>query len=122
MLCIVIDMILVCMSDSKTGLREILAKNLKKHRKILGFSQEKLAEMANLSWQTINSIECQRTWVSDKTLEGLADALKIDTFQLLLPLEDEPQKPLNHSEAVKKLLRIKRAFDDSFNEIVNSTK
>ncbi|MCL2804897.1 MAG: helix-turn-helix domain-containing protein [Treponema sp.] len=110
------------MKSKKTALRWILASNLKKHRKMLGLSQEKLAELADLSWQTINSIECHRTWVSDNTLESLADALKIDTFQLLLPLENTIQKPITPNEAVKKMVKIKRAFDDSFNEIVNLIK
>jgi len=110
------------MKGKKPGLRKILAVNLKKQRKMLGLSQEKLAEMAGLSWQTVNSIECLRTWVSDKTLESLADALKIESFQLLLPTEDTPQKAINSNEAVKKLVKIKRSFDDSFNEIVNLIK
>jgi len=107
------------MQGNISALRDILATNLKKHRKKLGFSQEKLAEMTNLSWQTINSIECHRTWVSDKTLESLADALKIDAFHLLLPIVDASPKALNPDDAVKKLVKIKRSFDDSFNEIVN---
>jgi len=110
------------MKEKKPNLRLILAANLKKHRKMLNLSQEKLAEIANLSWQTVNSIECHRTWVSDKTLESLADALKIDTYQLLLPVIDIEPKTINHTEAVKKLVKIKRVFDDSFNEIVNVIK
>ena len=100
----------------------ILAANLKKHRKILGLSQEKLAEMSKISWQTVNSIECHRTWVSDNTLENIANALKIDTYQLLLPIVDIEPKTIDHVEAIKKLLNIKRAFDDSFNDIVNLIK
>jgi transcriptional regulator with XRE-family HTH domain len=107
------------MKGKKTDLKLILAVNLKEQRKMLGLSQEKLAEMANLSWQTVNSIECQRTWVSDKTLKNLADALKIDSFQLLLPDENTMLKSINSDEAIKKLIKIKRSFDDSFNEIVN---
>jgi transcriptional regulator with XRE-family HTH domain len=110
------------MTGKKPTLRGILAANLKKHRKMLGLSQEKLAEMADLSWQTVNSIECHRTWVSEKTLENLADALKIDTFQLLLPIIDTTPKAINSGEKIKKLVKIKRAFDDSFNEIVNLIK
>jgi len=107
------------MKGEKPVLRRILAINLKEHRKTLGLSQEKLAEMAGLSWQTINSIECHRTWVSDKTLENLADALKIDTFQLLLPVEEISKKAISPEEAMKKLVKIKRTYDDSFNEIIN---
>jgi DNA-binding XRE family transcriptional regulator len=110
------------MNGKKSALRRILAVNLKEHRKTLGLSQEKLAEMADISWQTVNSIECHRTWVSDKTLESLADALKINSFQLLLPIESISPKAINADEAVKRLVKMKRAFDDSFNEVVNSIR
>jgi transcriptional regulator with XRE-family HTH domain len=110
------------MEAKKPDLRRILAANLKEHRKILGLSQEKLAEMADLSWQTVNSIECQRTWVSDKTLENLAEALKIETFQLLLPMENAQPPVISPAEALRKLNKVKRAFDDSFNEILNSVE
>ena len=110
------------MKEKITELRRILAKNLKEHRKTLGLSQEKLAEMANISWQTVNSIECHRTWVSDMTLENLADALKIETYQLLLPMDITIKKPISPEEALKKLMKIKRTYDDSFNEIVNLSK
>ena len=107
------------MQGNKSALRAILAANLKKHRKTLGLSQEKLAEMTNLSWQTINSIECHRTWVSDKTLESLADALRIDAYHLLLPIADTAPAAMSPNDAVKRLVKIKRSFDDSFSEIVN---
>jgi len=110
------------MEEKETELRRILAGNLKRHRKILGLSQEKLAEMASISWQTVNSIECHRTWVSDMTLQNLADALKIETFQLLLPMESTLKKPISTDEALKKLIKIKRIYDDSFDEIVNLTE
>ena len=110
------------MDGKKPVLRRILAINLKKHRKKLGISQEKLAELAGISWQTVNSIECHRTWVSDKTLEGIANALKIESFQLLLPDENDNPKPISSAEAVKKLVKLKRAFDDSFSEIVSLTE
>ena len=110
------------MKAKKSKLSRFLAANLKTQRNMLGLSQEKLAEMAGLSWQPVNSIECQRTWVSDKTLESLAEALKIDAFQLILPVETDPLPAVSPSEALRKLNKIKRIFDDSFNEILNSVK
>jgi len=89
---------------------------------MLGLSQEKLAEMTNLSWQTINSIECHRTWVSDKTLESLADALDIDSYQLLLPIEDTIPKSVSSNDAIKELVKIRKTFDDLFDDIVNLTR
>jgi transcriptional regulator with XRE-family HTH domain len=56
----------------------------------LGVSQEKLAEMAGLSWQTINSLECRRTWAGDGTLEALARVFNIESFQLLMPPKPGP--------------------------------
>jgi transcriptional regulator with XRE-family HTH domain len=51
----------------------------------LGISQEKLAELADVSAKMINCIEGCRTWVSDKTLVKLARVLRVDVFQLLVP-------------------------------------
>jgi transcriptional regulator with XRE-family HTH domain len=110
------------MKEKKPELRYILAANLKKQRNLLGLSQEKLAEMAGLSWQTVNSIECMRTWVSNKTLESLADVLKIEPYQLLLPVKNPNPPDLSPEEALRKLNKAKRAFDDTFNEILNSVK
>jgi len=65
--------------------KKLLALNIKKLRKEWGFSQEKLAEAASLSTQSISDIEGCRTWVSDKSLERLAEAFKVDVFQLFTP-------------------------------------
>ena len=99
------------------NLRQILAANIKEQRRILGISQEKLAEMAGLSWQTVNSIECQRTWVSDKTLDALATVFKIETFQLLMPIETRAAISLNSTKALRKLAKAKKDYDDAFVEI-----
>jgi len=70
---------------SRTQTKERLALNIKTLRKKCGFSQEKLAEVTDLSAQSISDIEGCRTWVSDKTLEKLAKALEVDIFLLFLP-------------------------------------
>ena len=66
-------------------LRKILSINIKKHREKLGLSQEKLAENAKISTMMIKDIEGCRTWVSDKTLISLSNALKTDIYRLLMP-------------------------------------
>jgi transcriptional regulator with XRE-family HTH domain len=66
-------------------LRAILSSNMRKQRKNLRISQEKLAEMAGVSTQTINDIECCRSWVSDRTIVNLAEVLGVDVFQLFMP-------------------------------------
>ena len=105
------------MDKKGQDLRQILAENIKEQRKILGISQEKLAEMAGLSWQTVNSIECQRTWVSDNTLKALASVFRIETFQLLMPYETRAALSLNSTEALRKLAEAKKDYDSIFTEI-----
>jgi transcriptional regulator with XRE-family HTH domain len=65
--------------------RELLAANIKARRKKLGFTQEKLAELVDVSYQMIHDIEGCRTWVSDKTLQSLSAALEVDIHELLCP-------------------------------------
>jgi transcriptional regulator with XRE-family HTH domain len=55
----------------------------------MNISQEELAELANVSIQTVKFIEGRRTWVSDTMLAKLAQALKVKSFQLLIPAKPE---------------------------------
>jgi len=73
------------MKEKPEEIRLILARNIKKRREILGLSQEKLAESADLSVQTINTLEGCRMWVSDKSITRLAKALNVEVFQLFVP-------------------------------------
>jgi transcriptional regulator with XRE-family HTH domain len=73
------------MKEKPEKIRQILAQNIKKRRESLGMTQEELAETANLSLQTINTIEGCRMWISDKSITRLAKALNIEIFQLFMP-------------------------------------
>jgi transcriptional regulator with XRE-family HTH domain len=87
------------MKDKPTNTRKILSSNLKKHREKLGLSQEKLAENAGISTMMVKDIEGCRTWISDKTLESLAAALKTDIYRLLMPdtaYEEEINKTIKN--------------------------
>jgi transcriptional regulator with XRE-family HTH domain len=82
----------------------LLAANIKAGRRKLGLSQEKLAELAGLSTQTISDIEGCRTWVSDKTLLKLSEVLNVEIFQLLVPAdEDEKKAALYLPQRIRKL-------------------
>ena len=84
--------------------RKRLSANIKAGRKQLGYTQEKIAEITNLSAQTISDIEGCRTWVSEKTLFKLAEALKVDISQLLAP-SSEKKEPDSFTKQQVKLLR-----------------
>jgi len=79
-----------------TDIRELLAQNIKKFRKLKGFSQENLAERAKTSLTHIGMIETGKKFPSVKMLEQIADALGIDTPELFnsgsvvfLPYQDK---------------------------------
>lgn len=82
-------------------LREYLSLNLKKYRKIKGWSQFELAEKAEISEQTVNSIEGLRLWPSDKTLAKLANVLEVEMYRLFVPqtlaMQSETISELKHA-------------------------
>jgi len=102
-------------------IRKILSNNIKKYRGVLHYSQEKLAEKAGLSGQTLNDIEGCRRWVSSKTLSKLAKTLHVSEYQLLLP-EKESQSPSDSS--LKSLIalqkKVKLSIDTQFEEAIET--
>ena len=100
------------MIESKAQAKELLALNMKILRKKCCFSQEKLAEAANLSSQTISDIEGCRTWVSDKTLERLAMVFNVSIFELFVPPNgDNPEAYLHN-----RLMKLRNAMKDDIDK------
>ncbi len=62
-----------------------LGKNIRKYRKLKGYTQEKLAEKTNLSNSYISDIECGKINVPTLTLYEISLALDIDIHKLFLP-------------------------------------
>ena len=61
----------------------IVGSNIKKYRKMLNFSQEKLADDTGLHRTYIGSVERGERNISILNLEKIASALKIEPSQLL---------------------------------------
>jgi len=79
-------------------LRVFLSANIKARREALNISQERLAELADVSVQMIRRIEGRRTWVSDKMLNNLAGVLGVSAFQLLVP-SNEAVSSINSADS-----------------------
>lgn len=60
-----------------------IKENIKKYRKALGFSQEKLSEIANISPDYISLIERGKRVPSIKRLCLIAKALGVEPYELL---------------------------------------
>ena len=102
------------MKENLEPIRKTLAVNIKKYRKILGYSQEKLAEKSRLSAQTLNDIEGCRRWVSAATISKLARALHIAEYQLLIP-ENEGSAGKTIKSSLKSLI----SLQDNIIETIN---
>ena len=98
------------------NLRDILANNLKEHRRKCGLSQAKLSEKANISTQYVAMIEVSRKFPTPEVLDRIARALAIETHELFLvkPSPESAMERLHHalvgniervvSEAVEKAI------------------
>ena len=95
-----------------------MAANIKSRREALGISQEKLAELADVSVQMIKQIEGRRTLVSDKMLSNLAHVLGVTAFKLLAPSPKESSQ--NDTAAIASLLNaLKKNLHDDIDNRFN---
>ena len=65
-----------------TDIRQVLANNMKKYRKIQGLSQAKLAQKINTATNYIAMIEIGKKFPTAGMLERIALALNVDTPEL----------------------------------------
>ena len=84
-----------------TNLRDLVARNIKKYRKIRGFSQEMLAERAGTSTTHIGMIEIAKKFPSVRMFEKIAQALDVDT-PALFTTETLVFLPM-HSKSIERL-------------------
>jgi transcriptional regulator with XRE-family HTH domain len=87
-------------------IREILAQNIKIHRKRLGITQPELAERADLSTNFIGMIEQKQKFPTPKKLDRIAAALEIEVSELFVT-SASPQVELEklHKEILADLNR-----------------
>jgi transcriptional regulator with XRE-family HTH domain len=73
-------------------IRDILAENLKKNRRIRGLTQEQLAEEAEVSSHYVAMVETCKTFPKPEMLERFAKTLGIEPYQLFT-VENDPNEP-----------------------------
>lgn len=69
---------------------ELLKRNIRKQRKVMGMTQEELARRIGISRQAYNNIEHGRTRLVNKKLGKIADQLCVSVDRLLLGYEPSP--------------------------------
>ena len=106
------------------GIKEVLALNLKKNRLLLGLTQEKLAEKANISTHYLAMVELGKKFPSAGMIERLAAALEVEAHDLfympsaaenaLMSLKDSVAADIERivGDAVEKVLIAKCKNED----------
>ena len=100
-------------------LQEIMALNIKRIRKQRGFTQSQLAERAGISFGYMNDIERSRRWPSAENIARLADALRLDPYQLFLPNQDSPYFDRHHTLSTFSRL-VKQGVSEKIDEVLES--
>jgi transcriptional regulator with XRE-family HTH domain len=85
-----------------SGLRTILALNMKEQRRILGLTQSQLAERVNTSTNYIALIETEKKFPKPEMLERIAAALEIDPTALFAT----EVRPLAEAETLAKAQKL----------------
>ena len=91
-------------------IKEVLAANIKENRRKKGLTQEKLAEMANMSLNYLAILELARKFPSGEMLERIAEVLEIEPHELFL-VTASPQNELE-----KLRCEIKNDINNTFGE------
>ena len=69
----------------KQTLREVLATNVRNERQLREWTQEGLADKANMSMRQVSQIESAIPATSIDTIEKIAKAFSVDAYELLKP-------------------------------------
>ena len=85
------------MAKKKANIKEILAANIRENRRKKGLTQEKLAEMADISLRYLAMLELGKSFPSGEMVEKLSKALDIQTYQLFNPTST-PEGAVFHLE------------------------
>jgi transcriptional regulator with XRE-family HTH domain len=94
------------------NIRKVLADNIKAYRRKYGFSQDKLAELANISSQYLATIETCKKFPKPEVLDCLAKALDIEAHELFSSAST-PQKELERlrQDIIEEVVKaIKQSF------------
>ena len=96
-------------------LRAILSQNIRRFRSYRNLSQAEFAEKIDISIPFLSDIENGKKWGSPATLVKIADALNIETYELLKPETVIPDNAINILE--KYTADIYRIFGDTLNNV-----
>jgi transcriptional regulator with XRE-family HTH domain len=80
---------------TEKDLRTVLSQNIRRFRGYRKLSQADFAEKIDISIPFLSDIENGKKWISPATLIKMADALKIEAYELIKPETIIPDNAVN---------------------------
>lgn len=71
-------------------LKKVFGSRVRHYRNLLGYSQEKLAELVGISSHTVSYIERGKNFLSMTKLSVLCNALEVEPYQLFIDKDFNP--------------------------------
>jgi transcriptional regulator with XRE-family HTH domain len=96
--------------------RQLLAKNMKKYRKILGISQMALAERIGCSTTLVGNIEINKRFPSAANINKIARSLDVKIEDLFADEEPESMKSMVFKKAIAE--KLKKAVSKAVDELL----
>jgi transcriptional regulator with XRE-family HTH domain len=99
-------------------IRDVLAENLKKNRRLRGLTQEQLAEKAGISSHYVAMVETCKTFPKPEMLERFAKTLGIEPYQLFM-VDNDPNEPIERLQ--KNIITEMKHMTADIRQIVKET-
>jgi transcriptional regulator with XRE-family HTH domain len=96
-------------------IKNLLSRNIRLYRGIIGYSQEELAEKAGISPPFLGAIERGEKWPGPETLAGIAIGLNVSPYDLFKP-ENIVSRDINRLTK-KMLAEIKKTVNQTVKAI-----
>ena len=71
-------------------LKKVFGNRVRHYRNLLGYSQEKLAELVGISSHTVSYVERGKNFLSMTKLSVLCNALEVEPYQLFIDRDFTP--------------------------------
>jgi transcriptional regulator with XRE-family HTH domain len=99
-------------------IRDVLAENIKKNRRLRGLTQEQLAEKAGISSHYVAMVETCKTFPKPEMLERFAKTLGIEPYQLFM-VDSDPSEPIERLQ--KNIITEMKRMTADIRQIVKET-
>jgi len=104
-------------NEQNPYIQELLSTNIREIRNQYGYSQQKLAELCDVSTNYISEIEIARKFPSAKTLQKLANVLGLKPYQLFF--SGEEWKTFDkYNELMKIISELKITVGEDIEEVI----